>query len=45
MREGDAARQFAGYAPAVAVEFGRKVALFDERPSFIELEKTRQAKR
>lgn len=28
-----------GYAPAIAVEFGRKVLFSTERPSFIELEK------
>jgi chemotaxis protein MotA len=27
-----------GYAPAIAVEFGRKVLYSTERPSFIELE-------
>jgi chemotaxis protein MotA len=27
-----------GYAPQVAVEFGRKVLFSTERPSFIELE-------
>ena len=27
-----------GYAPALAVEFGRKVLFSTERPSFIELE-------
>ncbi|MCE7917475.1 MAG: flagellar motor stator protein MotA, partial [Nitrosomonas sp. PRO5] len=28
-----------GYAPALAVEFGRKVLFSTERPSFAELEK------
>lgn len=28
-----------GYAPALAVEFGRKVLFSTERPSFLELEK------
>jgi chemotaxis protein MotA len=27
-----------GYAPAIALEFGRKVLYSTERPSFIELE-------
>ena len=27
-----------GYAPAIAVEFGRKVLYSTERPSFLELE-------
>ena len=34
-----------GYAPAVAVEFGRKVLYSTERPSFIELEKHVKQKR
>ncbi|MEO7402350.1 MAG: flagellar motor stator protein MotA, partial [Burkholderiales bacterium] len=27
-----------GYAPAIAIEFGRKVLFSTERPSFVELE-------
>lgn len=34
-----------GYAPAVAVEFGRKVLYSTERPSFLELEKHVKQKR
>jgi chemotaxis protein MotA len=34
-----------GYAPAVAVEFGRKVLYSTERPSFVELEKHVKQKR
>lgn len=34
-----------GYAPAMAVEFGRKVLLSTERPSFIELEEFVKTKR
>jgi chemotaxis protein MotA len=35
-----------GYAPALAVEFGRKVLYSTERPSFSELEEhVRQAKK
>ena len=34
-----------GYAPAVAVEFGRKVLYSTERPTFTELEKHVKQKR
>lgn len=34
-----------GYAPAVAIEFGRKVLYSTERPSFVELEKHVKQKR
>jgi chemotaxis protein MotA len=34
-----------GYAPAVAVEFGRKILYSTERPTFVELEKHVKQKR
>lgn len=33
-----------GYAPPIAVEFGRKTLYSSERPSFIELKSTRAVK-
>jgi len=34
-----------GYAPALAVEFGRKILYSTERPTFLELEKHVKQKR